>query len=864
MPTYNWRDWIKSLPDGVYFSSRKTLHSASYFDYLNWKKPTSKARSDINAFWNDGVITRLANCPYECLRQVGARLRREWKAEKAARHTYWETLRQREDEEEARRAEVRDIKQGARRQLSAGRKAVVDESIHDLNIPHGKYQGHDDVVDESQSSTPSTRASSLRSAGKRTAAPAPEAPIKRRRSKRDIVVVDTKDSNDDEDDDKDDDKDDGENDDKDDGEDDNDKDEDGSGAGANNNNKGVFLSQSLFEEGGDVDQFFFDNPVSEWKNTSRFCKVLLRRNLKTSCKAAFKRYTGSLLVIARKAGVEKHIQDHARKCLGIREVRFRTHYLTEENEIVQSALEKEPTGSTAPQEWSRAAYIDLLSNQPLFPDPLDLDFVATSDIQSVSSSSQDLTGEIPEPIGIDYLVGPGTFSSWISNNPEDRLLAQGYDISDIFMKYRRSKIKHAQIAKDDLLLVNFVFTRKQALALVPAAAVDEVFPPHVPTIPSPSEQDFVTQLSTKANQGSFEELSTWFAEQSGMRMSVMCRAASSFLAEPGLWSKINYYDKGSGNNEDSFIANLVKPLCGAAFGTLVGSAFRWTRDPHRSGKATDIDARLSQPDYQVSLGSHSFVLGEFKTPTASEKEMQDDYTKLVYMGKKSVDGLFKIGYPCPVVLIHGRGMEVDVYQLSLRAEAVYHLQSLGTFNLLSGPYQFTLLLGLGPLISAQHDQPLTLSCRRKESLQTEIGSGEHLIARESQFLKSISSCKAALINKVDSEKGNQPVDQNGNYPWEASTSSNAQACISGKAQTSPSTKAGSTRTNQHQRQSPGQQASSISKASSTRRDKDGSSNSTQVGTSSNTQVCSSSNNKAIAGKRARKQPKWICNAFPQL
>jgi len=237
-----------------------------------------------------------------------------------------------------------------------------------------------------------------------------------------------------------------------DGEDDDHKDEDESGDGANNNNnKGVFLSQSLFEEGGDVDQFFFDNPVSEWKNTSRFCKALLHRNLKTLCKAAFKRYTGSLLVIARKAGVEKHVQDHARQGSKIREARFRTHYLTEENEIVQSALEEEPTGSTTSQEGSRPAYIDLLSNQPLLPDPLDLDFVATSDTQSVSSASQDLTGEIPEPIGIDYLAGPGTFSSWISPNLEGRLLAQDCDVSDILMKYRRSKLKQTHITKDDLL-----------------------------------------------------------------------------------------------------------------------------------------------------------------------------------------------------------------------------------------------------------------------------------------------------------------------------------------------------------------------------------------------------------------------------
>jgi hypothetical protein len=126
-----------------------------------------------------------------------------------------------------------------------------------------------------------------------------------------------------------------------------------------------------------------------------------------------------------------------------------------------------------------------------------------------------------------------------------------------------------------------------------------------------------------------------------------------------------------------------------------------TRDPHLSGKVNDLDARLSQPDYQVSLGQCSFVLGEFKTPTATKQEMDDDFTKLVYMGKKSVDGLFLKGFPCPIVLIHGRGMNVSIYQLELRAEAVYHLQPLGTFRLLSSPYDFPLLLGLAPLIAAQ-------------------------------------------------------------------------------------------------------------------------------------------------------------------
>ncbi|KAI8345514.1 hypothetical protein B0O80DRAFT_280956 [Mortierella sp. GBAus27b] len=217
--------------------------------------------------------------------------------------------------------------------------------------------------------------------------------------------------------------------------------------------------------------------------------------------------------------------------------------------------------------------------------------------------------------------------------------------------------------------------------------------------------------------------------------SVVRRAASAFLSEAGLWSEMNWFVKGNGNNEDSFITNLVKPLCGAAFGTLEGSSFRWTRDPHCSGKANDLDARLSQPDYQVSLGQHSLVLGEFKTPTATEQEMDDDLIKLVYMGKKSVDGLFSKGIPCPVVLIHGRGMNVSVYQLELRAEAIYPLQLLGTFRLPSGPYDFPLLLGLAPLIAAQ---------RIAQSTYDFIRSRERVVTKRS-WMRGTFDCKGVTI-----------------------------------------------------------------------------------------------------------------------
>ncbi|KAF9579563.1 hypothetical protein BGW38_004130 [Lunasporangiospora selenospora] len=490
-----------------------------------------------------------------------------------------------------------------------------------------------------------------------------------------------------------------------------DEDDDPDNSDADHNNIADFLPRSLFDKGENVDQYFFESPVSAWKDIQAFCKKVLDSKFETSCTTAFRRYSRSLLIIAKKTGVEEHVQNCARAAFN----------------MIQQAVEnisKRSNGQDVPTGEKFHLYVDLLNNQPLPLDPFDDDFLGSpfdSRSESCSESSLDLTGEIPVPIAVDHLVGPGTLSSQISSNSEDHLISHGCNISYILMRHRRSKVTKSQIIKDDLLLVNFVFTTKQVQDLIPTTVADEVFPPHVPIPPDPLERDFVNDLSTKASISSFKELSSWLQQQPMIEESVVRRAASAFLSDAGLWSEMNWFVKGNGNNEDSFIDNLVKPLCGATFGALEGSSFRWTRDPHRSGKVNDLDARLLQPDYQVSLGRYSFVLGEFKTPTATLQDMDNDFTKLVYMGKKSVDGLFSKEIPCPVVLIHGRGMSVSVYRLELRAEAIYHLQLIGTFRLLSGPYDFPLLLGLAPLIAAQRDRPTTSSSQEKKWLQSGLG-----------------------------------------------------------------------------------------------------------------------------------------------
>ncbi|KAF9178802.1 hypothetical protein BGZ50_007455 [Haplosporangium sp. Z 11] len=480
----------------------------------------------------------------------------------------------------------------------------------------------------------------------------------------------------------------------------------------------AFLSRSLFDKKDNVDQFFFDNPVSTWIDTRAFCNAVLNRKFNTSCKTAFRRYVASLLAIRRKTTVDAHVREHARAALGIREACFRKEFFDKETEIVQGAITRKRVSDNQASSASKCArinehaaleedtqtYLDLLDDERIPHNSLDSDFLlkeASSQGDS-EGTQEDLTGEIPEPVEVDRLVGPGTFSSQLSDNREGRLLIDDCDISTTLMKHRRSRvIQQGCTAKDDLLLANFVVTRALLSTLFPAGVVDKVVPPQDPVVLEPAEVSFVARLAAHATTGSFEDLQCWFDKHSGMTASVVRRSVSMFLSEAGLWADTNWYRKGGGDNEDTFIGSLLKPLLVAAFGNFAGCAFRWSRDSLRSGNTEDLDARLVQPDYQVSFGSHAIVLGEFKTATASRKEMEDDYVKLVFMGKRAVDGLYKEGFPSPVVLIHGRGMEVDVYRLSLRAEAIYYLQSLGTFRLVSGPYEFPLLLGLGPLISAQ-------------------------------------------------------------------------------------------------------------------------------------------------------------------
>ncbi|KAK3817598.1 MAG: hypothetical protein J3Q66DRAFT_187352 [Benniella sp.] len=104
----------------------------------------------------------------------------------------------------------------------------------------------------------------------------------------------------------------------------------------NNNNTTVSLPRTLFDEAENVDQYFFESPVSAWKDIQAFCKKALDSKCDTSSTTAFRRYTHSLMVIAKKT---EQIQNCARKASNVGEACFRTQYISVVNRMAQEATD---------------------------------------------------------------------------------------------------------------------------------------------------------------------------------------------------------------------------------------------------------------------------------------------------------------------------------------------------------------------------------------------------------------------------------------------------------------------------------------------------------------------------------------------
>ncbi|KAF8924892.1 hypothetical protein BGZ58_001329 [Dissophora ornata] len=411
----------------------------------------------------------------------------------------------------------------------------------------------------------------------------------------------------------------------------------------------------------------------------------------------------SLHQIAKNPVIQADVQEIAKTAARIRESKFRSGFLAMQGDLMRKRKWVEDSDEEG------RPYDELWNRDPLSSDSSDEDFTAGSpaslDDDDLTGDEQDLTGEIPCPTVIDQFNGPGTISSQLSGDLSGRIYIGNIDISTIIMNHRRANvIKRKATNIDDYLLANFVVTPTLLTSVISAQfsteTIKEVFPDHNQSVLEPTEGDFVRRLCSKSGHA-YPTVQTWFDNEPRIPASIVYRSVSLFFSEASLWAGTDWCQKGSGSNEDTFTAALLKPLMAGAFGRFAGCTFRWSRDLLCAGDSTDLDSPLQFPDYQVSIDKHAFVLGEFKTAVASAEDMDDDYKKLIIMGKKAVDGLYSDGFPSSVILIHGQGLLVDVYRLHLRAEAIYELQALGKFRLVSSPYEFGLLLGLGPLVTAQ-------------------------------------------------------------------------------------------------------------------------------------------------------------------
>jgi len=124
-------------------------------------------------------------------------------------------------------------------------------------------------------------------------------------------------------------------------------------------------------------------------------------------------------------------------------------------------------------------------------------------------------------------------------------------------------------------LINFVVSRSILLKLLSDEIVDQVLPLHRPVALAQEESSLVGQLSTLSTLSSYYELQGWFGQQPILSSSIIYRTMSLYFLEAGLWSDCNWFKKGTGDNEDTFTDNLIKPLISGAFGDLAGCSFRW-------------------------------------------------------------------------------------------------------------------------------------------------------------------------------------------------------------------------------------------------------------------------------------------------
>jgi hypothetical protein len=156
-----------------------------------------------------------------------------------------------------------------------------------------------------------------------------------------------------------------------------------------------YLPASLFSE-DTVDQFFFAQTISAWDDARLFCTDMLQRNV---------------------------LQQNA--------ARNRRHDLEEANEEILPHLTLHSDVEANSPNGANEANDAISLNDDFQPS-------ISSDTTS-ASRNQDLTGEIPEPIGIDRLVGPGDISSEV--RAEGQRIINNCNITRTIMAHRRKILR---------------------------------------------------------------------------------------------------------------------------------------------------------------------------------------------------------------------------------------------------------------------------------------------------------------------------------------------------------------------------------------------------------------------------------------
>lgn len=72
------------------------------------------------------------------------------------------------------------------------------------------------------------------------------------------------------------------------------------------------------------------------------------------------------------------------------------------------------------------------------------------------------------------------------------------------------------------------------------------------------------------------------------------------------------------------------------------------------------------------MGVHMGRCGKtLMDPILRIESLLRDVNKLDIMKKRAADSLYKDGFPPPVILIHGQGMDIGMYKIKLLSKAFY-------------------------------------------------------------------------------------------------------------------------------------------------------------------------------------------------